>query len=78
MGVLDGQLKDKEWLVGNHITYADLSFVTWHQLVPWIFGDEKLDVASQFPAYHAWMTRMTERPAVKKALDDKAKASAKH
>ncbi|KAL9622739.1 MAG: hypothetical protein Q9160_002857 [Pyrenula sp. 1 TL-2023] len=73
MGVLDGQLKDREWLVGSHITYADLSFVPWDELVPWIFGDDKLDVAGQFPSYHAWMTKMKGRPAVKKVLEDRAK-----
>jgi glutathione S-transferase len=77
MGVLETHLKKEgtPYLVGVKCTYADLSFVTWHNMVPFITGkDRKIDIEGKYPTYHAWMKRMWERPAVKKTLEDKAKA----
>ena len=31
-GVLDGVLKDREWLVADKCTIADLSFITWNNV----------------------------------------------
>ena len=80
MGVLDTHLKKQgtEYLVGNKCTYADLAFVTWHNAVPFITGEDgKIDIEGKYPTYHAWMKRMWDRPAVKKTLDDKNKAMGK-
>jgi glutathione S-transferase len=57
-------------------TYADLSFVTWDMLVPWIFGDEAegLQIEKNYPSYHAWNQRLMQRPAVQKIVQDKQKA----
>lgn len=76
MGVIDSHLQqnNKQYLVGNKCTYADLAFVTWHSMVPFIAQDDKIDDEKEFPAYHAWMERLMARPAVKKTLDEKAKA----
>ena len=77
--VLEGWLKSRDWLVGEKCTYADLAFVTWSQMVPYALKDE-VDIESQFPAYNAWMKKLETRPAVQKALVEKAKAAgaAKH
>ena len=77
MGVLDGQLQGKQSLVGNKITYADLAFVTWHSLVPFILQEDKIDIEGKYPNYHRWMESMLARPAVKKTMEDKA-AAMKH
>lgn len=72
--VLDGQLKDKEYLVGSKATYADLAFIPWYagfRAAPELWSE--LQQAN--PHWSAWMQRLLERPAVKKALDEKAKAS---
>lgn len=74
MSVLDTHLAGKQWLVGNKCTYADLSFVPWHGLVPFILQEDKVDIAGKYPNYHRWMEAMLARPAVKKTLDDKATA----
>lgn len=73
--VLDTILKAKEYLVGDKCTYADLSFVTWYKLAPYITGDTKIDFKGDYPHYYACMERLTARPAVKKVLEDKQKAS---
>ncbi|KAG6354956.1 hypothetical protein INS49_004037 [Diaporthe citri] len=46
-GVLDGILKDREFLVGDKLTYADLSFIPWNRVAldaPF-FRDEALGQA---------------------------------
>jgi glutathione S-transferase len=57
-------------------TYADLSFVTWDMMVPWIFGDEagSLEIEKNYPSYHAWNQRLMQRPSVQKIGQDKQKA----
>jgi glutathione S-transferase len=57
-------------------TYADLSFVTWDMMVPWIFGDETegLQIEKNYPSYHAWNQRLMQRPSVQKIVQDKQKA----
>ena len=77
LGVIERHLKKTgtDYLVGDKITYADLAFVPWNVAVPWLMGDE-LDTEKEFPTFHAWHKRVTERPAVKKVLDEKNKAMA--
>lgn len=43
--------------------------------VPYAVGNEKIDFEKDYPNYHAWMERLTARPAVKKVLQDKEKAT---
>jgi glutathione S-transferase len=74
--VLDTWLQKNEYLVGDKCTYADLSFVTWAAIVPWLTAGQ--DVTSKYKAYTAWMGKLTERPSVKKVLADKAAASKGH
>lgn len=76
-GVLNAALEGKEYLVGNKCTYADLSFITWDAMVPWLFqGDARLEqMQNDYPNYTAWMQKLQSRPAVKKVLEDKAKVS---
>jgi glutathione S-transferase len=75
MGVLNTALEGKKWLVGDKCTYADLSFVTWASAAPFLFGEDKVDVAGKYPNYNSWMETMMARPAVKAALEEKAAAS---
>jgi glutathione S-transferase len=78
IGVLDSSLAGKKALVGDKVTYADLAFITWGSMVPWVMGEEKFDVASEYPSYNEWMEGLLARPAVKKVLEEKANMSAKH
>ena len=76
-GVLNEALQGKEYLVGDKCTYADLAFVTWDSMVPWLLaGDPRLQqMQKDYPNYIAWVQRLHSRPAVKKVLEEKAKAS---
>ena len=77
--VLDSVLKQNGngYLVGGKCTYADLSFVTWASMLPYL-KPQDFDVEKEAPHYDAWLKKLTERPAVKKVLADKEAASAKH
>ncbi|MCJ1461490.1 glutathione S- transferase, nitrogen catabolite repression regulator [Pseudocyphellaria aurata] len=67
--VLDHALQGKQYLVGDKCSYADLSFVVWSNMMPYLFGDEKLpDFSGEYPSYHAWLERLNARPAVQKVL----------
>jgi glutathione S-transferase len=72
--VLDKWLKDNGtlYLVGDKCTYADLAFITWCDKVKDIDTEGVFDVQEKHGAYHEWLLRLKERPAVKKALEDRA------
>lgn len=89
LGVLELQLSggvkktgEREWLIGDKCSYADLLFVPWNNALGFIFTgapeDVKLDFEKEFPKVYAWHQRMLARPAVAKALklqtDETAKA----
>lgn len=71
-GVLDGVLKDKEYLVDNKFSYADLAFIPWYVSAE-IFD---LDLPKEFPHLAAWLDRQKARPAIGKALKLRAEAIA--
>ncbi|CAN6673476.1 transcriptional regulator Ure2p [Trichomonascus vanleenenianus] len=52
------------WLVGNRITIADLSFVTWNHVVDRI----GISLKNEFPEVYKWTKFMMERRAVIRAL----------
>ncbi|KAI9698024.1 MAG: glutathione S- transferase, nitrogen catabolite repression regulator [Candelina mexicana] len=71
LSVLNRALEGTEYLVGDKCTIADLAFVTWDAMIPWIFKNNPPDTASLYPNYHAWHQRITSRPAVQKILKEK-------
>ncbi|KAI9811839.1 MAG: glutathione S- transferase, nitrogen catabolite repression regulator [Pycnora praestabilis] len=76
ISVLNRHLEGRQYLVGNKCTYADLSFVTWQNMITFIMKDEVLDTAGDYPNYHAWNERLMARPAVKKVMAEKQQAMA--
>ena len=67
MGVLDIALKDRDWLVGDKCTYADLSFVTWAEVGKGLLAQlNKLDILDKYPNHNRWMAAMNQREVVKK------------
>ncbi|KAL4962490.1 glutathione S-transferase family protein [Aspergillus stella-maris] len=67
-GVLEGWLQEREWLVGNKMSYADLAFVSWHNAALGILGDEGLSY-DEFPRMKGWLESMNERPVVKRLVE---------
>lgn len=74
---------EEEPFFANNVIYstiADLSFVTWDLMLPFIFGDDtgSLELEKNYPNYFAWNKRLMERSAVKKIAKDKTEATAVH
>ncbi|GAM82362.1 hypothetical protein ANO11243_003410 [Dothideomycetidae sp. 11243] len=61
-GVLDTQLKGKEYLVGNKYSIADIASFSWVNIA-YVAG---LDI-NQFPDLKKWWQRIWDRPAVQRA-----------
>lgn len=76
--VLDSVLKQNGngYLVGGKASYADLAFVTWASMFPFI-KPQDFDPEKETPHYASWIKSLTERPAVKKVLEAKQAASQK-
>jgi len=73
LGVLNDILTDKEYLVEDRISYADLSFVTWLGVLEWdSMGKGEWKKNEKFAAVKAWYERLTERESVKTAMVIKA------
>ncbi|KAF2101003.1 glutathione S-transferase [Rhizodiscina lignyota] len=66
--VVDAHLKKhgKGALVGGKVTYADLAFLPWFRLVPFLMGD--WDFKSECPNFAEWFQSLLDREAVKKTL----------
>lgn len=66
--VLNKWLEDKEWLVGDKMSYADLAFVPWQSNVQSTLSDEGYG-AKEFPHMTAWLKKMSVRPKVKELIE---------
>ncbi|KAH7140951.1 glutathione S-transferase [Dactylonectria macrodidyma] len=74
-GVLDTILKEKEYLVGDKCTYADLAFFPWNKAA--LFGPffkdalwDEYKIQEKYPNFLAWHERLSSRPAVKRAYGE--------
>ncbi|KAL4871444.1 hypothetical protein BDV12DRAFT_164289 [Aspergillus spectabilis] len=74
-GVLEHVLDGKEYLVGGRFSYVDAAFVPWYGIVPAVTGD-KIDLEKDFTNVKNWLDRVQARPAIAKALKDRAEAIA--
>lgn len=70
--VLEGWLEGKQWLVGNRITYADISFAPWNDRFDAVVMCEPEKKFQGFPNVAAWHERIVSRPSWKKAMEHRA------
>ncbi len=64
LGVLERRLKDREWIVGDSYSIADM--ICW----PWILIAKPLSASlDDFPNIRRWRQAIKERPAVQRAVD---------
>ncbi|KAI0903462.1 glutathione S-transferase [Ustulina deusta] len=60
LAVLDGWLEGRDWLVGDKMTYADISFVPWNDrfdAVVSCHADNKFEGFANVASWHECMTR---------------------
>lgn len=75
-GVLDSVLSKQQYLVGDKVTVADLSFIPWNSgVVNWLIPD--IDIDKNYPSLARWHKELTEREAVKKVYEVKASVQKK-
>ncbi|PYH91565.1 glutathione S-transferase [Aspergillus ellipticus CBS 707.79] len=70
-GVLDAVLSEREWLVGDKCTYADLAFVMWNMQIAFFMGSREGEHAwreDEFPHFKRWQGAMLARESVKKVI----------
>jgi len=74
ISVLDKALEGKKFLVGDKLTIADISFIPWQIIVPYLA--EGSDIETQikdFRNYNKWFESVSAHPAVAKAIETRAK-----
>ncbi|KAI1400081.1 glutathione S-transferase [Hypoxylon fuscum] len=72
LGVLESWLENRQWLVGDKITYADWAFVPWNDRINDVIFCKPEDKFVGFPNVQAWHERMISRPAWKKTVEIRA------
>lgn len=77
--VLEGHLAQQEeehgrkpgfngpWLVGNKMSYADLSFITWQKVITMIIDKDQYN-EDNYPVLKRWIASMVAREKVKSVL----------
>jgi GST-like protein len=69
LGVLEGRVRDRTWVMGDEFTIADVSLIGWvRNLVGFYEAGELVDYAS-LSAVPAWLERCLARPAVERGLN---------
>lgn len=64
--------------MGNKYTYADLAFIPWGWLVPWVTDEDFVkDLEKSLPHYWAWWERVSARSATAKVKKDRETAMSK-
>jgi len=68
VGVLDGRLRDRRWIMGNDYTIADISMLGWVRNLIGFYEARELVGFDDFAAVAAWLERGLARPAVQAGL----------
>ena len=63
LGILEERLKDREWLVGDSYTIADIATFPWVRCVDVFYGGAEVLGLSAFPRVMDWVARGAARPA---------------
>ena len=68
LGILDDRVADRDWVMGDEYTIADISLIGMvRNLVEYYKAGELVDYAS-FAHVHRWLDRALTRPAVQRGL----------
>ncbi|MGA0601186.1 glutathione S-transferase N-terminal domain-containing protein [Caulobacter sp. KR2-114] len=68
LGVLEGRLADRRWLMGQDFTVADVATLGWVRNLVGFYGAGELVDYDSLKAVPAWLERCLERPAVQRGL----------
>ncbi|MBX6319401.1 glutathione binding-like protein [Pigmentiphaga sp.] len=68
LGVLDGQLKDKAWIMGDEYGIADIAIFPWVRTLVGFYGAGELVGIADFPNVTRVLDAFLARPAVQRGL----------
>lgn len=68
LGVLDGRLENKQWLMGDDFTIADLSTFSWVNTMITFYEARDLVGYDDLKNVLAWLDRVLARPAVQRGM----------
>jgi GST-like protein len=69
LGVLEGQLGGRQWIMGEEYTIADISMLGWVRNLIGFYGAGELVGFDAFRSVSAWLGRGLARPAVQRGLE---------
>ena len=64
LGVLDGQLAGREWILGDAYSIADIATFPWVRNLVGFYDAAEVVGFAEFKNVQAWLDRALERPAV--------------
>lgn len=68
LGVLEGRLADRQWMMGDEYTIADIAIFPWVRVLRDFYEAGELVGFKDFPTVNAWVERCVARPASQKGL----------
>ena len=69
LGVLEGHLKGREWMLGDEYTIADIAIFPWVRNLVGFYGARELVGFDAFPNVQRVLDAFVARPAVQRGLD---------
>lgn len=69
MGVLEGRLKDRQWIMGDEYTIADIATFPWVRTLRDFYQADDVIGFADFPKAIEWLERCLARPASQKGLN---------
>lgn len=69
LGVVEGRLADREFIMGSDYTIADIALWPWLRTINGFYGAGELIGISKFPKVLAYVERCQARPASQKAVN---------
>ncbi|KAH6681745.1 glutathione S-transferase [Halenospora varia] len=76
-GVLNKHLTSKKFLVGDKLTYADISFVTWQKSAEKMLNKDGYEIGKEFENVGGWMERLRANEGVGSVLKEQSEGMAK-
>lgn len=68
LGVLENRLSEREWIMGDEYSIADIATLGWVRNLIGFYEARDLVGFDGFPAVAAWLDRGLQRPAVQRGL----------
>ncbi len=69
LGVIEGRLAGRHWIMDNEYSIADISMLGWVRNLIGFYGARDLVAFDDFGNVAAWLERGLSRPAVKRGLE---------